>query len=133
MKLTNCKETALRAFISEWIKDDTKYCNNCGMIDIEPPEGCVKDICCEKPQIGTNLLFLYMIIQENKLLRESRRNIFASNKDKSMRWGISIPPRLLHDLEQYSMNELKEPLFKDSNEMNDFMNSFKEFRVCEKV
>ena len=74
-----------------------------------------------------------MLIQENKTLRESRRNQFASNEDKSMRWGISITPRLMHDLEEFSINTLKEPLWKDKNEMDDFMRSFKEFTVCEKV
>ena len=133
MKLTNCKETAIRAFIAEWIKDPTEYCNVCGNIYTPPPEGVVPDICCPNRHIGTNLIFLWMLIHENKKIRDSRNNIFASNEDKTMRWGISITPRLMHDLEEYSINTLKEPLFKDSKEMNDFMNSFPEFRVCEKV
>ena len=133
MKLTNCKETAIRAFLHEWIKDPTEYCNYCGNIYVKAPEGVVPDLCCPTPHIGTNLVFLWMLIQENKALKESRRNVFASNADKSMRWGISITPRLMHDLEEYSINTLKEPLFKDTGEMNDFMNSFPEFRVCERV
>ena len=60
-------------------------------------------------------------------------NKFASNKDKTFRLGISLTPRLLHDLEQYSMNTLKEPFLKDKNEMDDFMRSFPEFRTCEVV
>ena len=132
-KLTNCKETALRAFINEWLKDSTQYCNYCGMVYVPCPEGCIEERCCEKPHIGTNIIFLYMLIQENQILREQRANKFASNDDKSMRWGISITPRLLNDLEEYCINTLKEPLWKDKNEMDDFMRSFPEFRVCEKV
>ena len=133
MKLTNCKETAIKAFIAEWVKDTTEYCNSCGNIYMKAPEGVVPEACCPTPHIGTNLIFLWMLIQENKALRESRRNVFASNKDKSMRWGLSITPRLMHDLEEYSINTLKEPLLKDTDEMNDFMRSFPEFAVCEKV
>lgn len=132
-KLTNSKEVALKAFMSEWLKDETQYCNYCGSIYAEPPEGIVWDKCCDKPHIGTNLIFLYMLIQENKELRESRNNKFASNLDKSMRWGISITPRLLHDLEEYSINTLKEPLWKDKVEMDEFMRTFPEFRICEEV
>lgn len=132
-KLTNIKETAIRAFITEWVKDSTPYCNNCGNIYVKAPEGCVEEPCCEKMQIGTNLIFLHGLIKENKLIRESRRNQFASNKDKTMRWGISITPRLLHDLEEYSIRHLKEPLLKDKNEMDGFMRSFPQFRTCEVI
>lgn len=133
MKLTNCKETALRDFINVWVKDPEQYCNYCGTIYAKPPEGIIWEQCCERVHIGTNLLFLYMLIQENKVLRESRANKFASNEDKTMRWGLSITPRLLHDLEEYSINTLKEPLWKDQNEMNDFMRSFREFTVCQEI
>lgn len=133
MKMTTCKETALRNFINLWVKDEEKYCNHCGMIYAPPPEGIVYDACCEKPHIGTNLEFLYLLIQDNKQIRESRANQFASNPDKSIRMGISITPRLMHDLEEFSINTLKEPLWKDQAEMNDFMNSFPEFRVCQTV
>lgn len=132
-KLTNCKETAIRAFIHEWIKDQTLYCNHCGHTYMKAPEGCVEEPCCERMQIGKNSDFLYGLIMENKRIRETRANKFASNKDKTMRLGISLTPRLLHDLEQYSMNTLKEPFLKDKNEMDDFMRSFPEFRTCEVV
>jgi hypothetical protein len=132
-KLTNSKETAIRAFIYEWLRDDTQYCNYCGSVFVKAPEGCVQDLCCDKPHIGTNVTFIYMLIQENKTIRESRANKFASNEDKTMRWGISITPRLLHDLEDYSINTLKEPLLKDKKEMDEFMRSFPEFCICEVV
>lgn len=133
MKLTHCKEVALRDFINVWVKDPEQYCNYCGTVYAPPPEGIVWDKCCDNPHIGTNLVFLYMLIQENKNIRESRARVTASNGDLTMRWGLSITPRLMHDLEEYSINTLKEPLWKDSSEMEDFMRSFPEFRVCEKV
>lgn len=133
MKLTHCKEVALRDFINLWVKDQTLYCNYCGNVHIPPPEGIIPEPCCPTPHIGTNLVFLYMLIHENRSIRESRNNVFASNKDKTMRWGISMTPRLLHDMEEYSLNTLKEPLMKDVREMNDFMRSFPEFCVCQSV
>lgn len=127
-KLTNCKEVALRAFINEWLKEDTLYCNYCGNIFQEDGVAC-----CDKPQIGTNAYLTSELIKENKRIRDTRLNDYASNKDMTMRLGISITPRLLHDLEEYSINTLKEPLWKDRAEMDDFMRSFPEFTVCRKV
>ena len=132
-KLTNSKEVALRAFINEWIKDSEVYCNYCGEKYNAPPVGSEESICCENRQLGTNAQILHALIIENKRIRETRANQFASNKDKTFRLGISMPPRLLHDLEEYSLNTLKEPLLKDNNEMNDFMRSFPELRTCEVV
>ena len=133
MKLTFCKEIALRDFITLWAKDPTFYCNHCGQIYTKPPEGCEEIICCEKPQYGTNLQFLHALIHENKRIRETRMNQFASNKDKSLRMAISITPRLLHDMEEYCINTLKEPLWKDTKEMNDFARSFPQFRTCDSI
>lgn len=132
-KLTTSKETALRAFINEWVKDQTVYCNYCGEKYTPAPDGCEEFLCCNNRQLGTNAQILYALMIENKRIRESRANQFASNKDKTFRMGISLPPRLLHDLEEYSLNTLKEPLLKDQNEMNDFMRSFPELRTCEVV
>ena len=132
-KLTTIKETAIRAFLDEWVKDEQRYCNYCGMVYTPAPEGCVEEPCCDMPQIGTNFLLLAALIQENKHIRDTRLNDFASNEDKSMRLAISITPRLLHDLEEYCIHTLKEPLWKDRAEMDDFMRSFPQLTVCRKV
>ncbi len=132
-KLTTSKEKLIRAFITEWLKDDTVYCNYCGDRFTPAPIGCEEFICCDRRQLGTNLTLLHALLQENKRIRETRANVFASNKDKSFRLGISMIPRLMSDLEDYSINTLKEPLWKDNNEMNDFMRSFPQFAIPEKV
>ena len=133
MKLTNCKETAIRSFINLWAKDTTLYCSTCGSIYTKPPEGIPDEPCCEKPQLGTNLQHLYWVIKENQMIRKTRLNQYASNKDKTIRWALAMPPRLLHDLEQYSLNTLKEPFLRDNGEMNDFARSFPQFRTCEVI
>lgn len=132
-KLTTSKETALKAFLNEWAKDPEQYCNYCGWIYVKPPEGYPDEPCCEKPHIGTNLTFLWLLIHENKTLRETRNNKFASNEEKNLRWGLSITPRLLHDMEDYCIHTLKEPFLRDKDEMDAFMRSFPQFRTCEVI
>jgi len=132
-KLTNSKETALRAFIEEWIKDPTLYCSSCGDKYIPCPEGCEPFVCCNRMQICTNLVALWGVIQENKILRETRNNSFASNDKKDFRFAMSLPPKLLFDLEEYSINQLKEPLWQDYSEQNDFMKAFPQLCIPERV
>lgn len=132
--LTNCKELALKAFIVEWAKEKTVYCNRCGEVPNRNPDTNIYEQCCELPQLGTNAELLLGLIAQNELIKnEVMDKPTAANKDNTFRWGISITPRLLHDLEEYSMNTLGEPLFKDPKEMNDFMGSFPEFRVCKTI
>lgn len=133
MRMTNIKEVQLRQFIEKWIQDPKLYCSGCGWEYIPTPDGCEPIICCANMQICTNLVSLYAVIQENKIIRETRANAFASNKDKSIRFGISLPGKLLFDLEGYSANTLKEPLWKDTAEMNDFMREFPQLCIPERV
>ena len=132
-KLTNSKEVAIRAFINEWIKDTTLFCNNCGSVYVPPPKGVEEYPCCDNVQIGTNAQVLYWLIQENKMIRETRANQYASDKNKTMRWGMSMPPRLMHDIEEYCINTLREPFLDTPQEMNDFMKAFPVFRTCEVI
>ena len=133
MKLTHCKETAIRDFIDKWVKEPTVYCNGCGTIYEEPPEGQKWTPCCENVLLGTNLMFLYWLIQENKMIRETRFNKYASNKDKTFRMKLSMTPRLMHDIEAYCVNTLHEPFLKDDQELNDFCRAFPQFKTCEVI
>ena len=133
-KLTTCKETALKAFLIEWLKDDQMYCNYCGSIYYPAPIGCVEEPCCDKPQIGTNKQILEAFIVDNLRIRKSRLNEWASNKEKTLRLALAMPPRLLHDWEQYSASTLKEPLFRDDgSDLNAFLRTFPEFMVPEQI
>lgn len=132
-KLTNSKEVALKAFIHEWLKDPQIYCNYCGTMFTPAPDGCDPEPCCERVQLGTNLTLMHELIQENKRIRETRLNQFGSNKSKDFRMKISITPRLLHDLEEYSINTLKEPLWKDEKELDSFCRSFPMLQTCEVI
>lgn len=133
IKLTNCKELALKNFINKWIEDPELYCSGCGWKYIPTPEGCEPIVCCDRMQICTNLISLWGVIQENKILKETRENQFASIKDKSIRWGMSLPAKLVFDLEGFCATELKEPLWNTYEEMNDFMRTFPQFCIPERV
>jgi hypothetical protein len=128
MPLTQNKELALRSYVNVWLREPTTYCNMCGNVYHPnwPP-------CCENPQIGNNFSLTQALIKENKKIRDSRDNDFASNKTKDIRWGISILPRLLHDLEEYSEKTLKEKLWKDDKELMDFMRAFPEFTIAKSI
>jgi hypothetical protein len=125
---TNNKWDAVRAFINTWLKDQTFYCNNCGE-NWNP----LTFPCCENPQIGRNIDHTKGVIKQNKMWRQTRKNKHASTDDKSIRWGISMPPRLLYDLERYFKTQYNEKLFNNNKELYKFMKEFPEFCVCVEV
>lgn len=120
---------ALKALHNSLLKDTARYCNNCG--DYESPIGC-----CANPDIGSHLKFVALIKKQNEELRKTRYNQFASTGDKSMRFGISIPPRFLADLEVGFRNLYNEPIFREKTKKEDlrkFMKTFPHFTVCDKI
>lgn len=125
---TNDKWEALKAFINTWLKDKTLYCNYCNQ-DYKPELGP----CCDSPQIGTNISVTSALIKQNREHTKSRMNEFASSKDKTMRWGVSIPVRLYHDANNYFKMHGEKGLFNDNNDLRKFMKKFRAFRIAEKV
>ena len=158
---THDKWEATHAFINFWLGDKTPYCNNCGenytaccnnphpvLIKRTLDDGsetkeavvlhcknCDAEIwqCCENPQIGTNKDHTYALIKQNKEMAKNRLRDTASNETKTMRWGISLPPRLYHALDRYFEVSFKEKLFNDKKQMHEFMRKFKQFCIPERV
>ena len=158
---TTDKWTATKAFINVWLKDPRLYCNYCGqdyhscceaprpvLIKRTKDDGsekqeavilhcknCGSEVwqCCENPQIGNNKDHTYALIQQNKKITQTRQNELASNKDKSMRLGLSLPPRLYQDLDSYFKKTYDEKLFNTPKEMREFMKRFPAFRIAEKI
>jgi hypothetical protein len=87
---------AYRALLNTALKDKTIYCNNCG-----EKYNAESQPCCEEPQIGTNAIFARAVVAQNKIIRETRKNSFASTKDKVWRWGISVPPFIFELFNNY--------------------------------
>jgi len=158
---TSDKWTAAEAFIGTWLKDPTFYCNNCGQdfhycCDTPRPvlkkqsiatdekteeqiilrcESCHKSIyqCCENPQIGNNKDHTYALIKQNKEMKKDRINEYGSNKTKTMRQGLSLPPKLHQDLNSYFQKMYQEKLFNTQKEMREFMKRFPAFKIAEKI
>lgn len=132
--LTKNKWIAVRSFINYWLKDKTYYCNVCGMpFDPRDKENGHWKPCCEEPQIGRNIDHCMGVVKQNKELQKVRINDVGSTKDKSFRWGISMPPRLMKDLEDHFRSKYKEKLFNDQKELRQFMKEFPAFMVAKKI
>ena len=123
---TSDKWLACRNYINLWLADDTLYCNNCGM----PFHAAHfrESPCCENPQVGRNFDHMKALFDQNKRRREEQKNRYGSNESKSFRVCVSIPARLLTDLEQF-FKKHGEKLFNNDRELRQFMQKFPEFRV----
>jgi len=129
---TTNKMDCIKAFINMWIKDPTWYCNTCGSrYGVEQPKPPFT--CCEEPQIGRNIDHTKGVIEQNKKIRETRNNDFGSNNAKTIRWGVSLPPALLADLERYFRKHYDMKLFETPEEMQQFARKFPVFATCKRV
>lgn len=127
------KTDAIKAFINTWLKDPRWYCNNCGKNYGYSQKPKPPFTCCEEPQIGRNIDHTRGVIKQNKELRESRKNDYASNDARSMRMGVSLPPALLRDLERYFLNNYNVSLFENKGELHSFMRAFPMFCIARRV
>ncbi|MCP3684123.1 MAG: hypothetical protein GY861_15690 [bacterium] len=133
--LTNNKWLAVRSFITYWLKDNTLYCNVCGNLfdDKDLTKEGHWNKCCDTPQIGRNADHCMGVVKQNKELKKTRANDTASFKNKAMRWGISMPLKLLEDLEKYFKTNHDEKLFNDNKELHAFMKEFPAFCIAKKI
>lgn len=125
------KWDACKAYINTWLKDPRWYCNSCGKnYGYDRPKAPF--VCCEDPQVGRNIDHTRGVVKQNKAIRESRKNDFASDDKKTIRYGLSLPPALMRDLEKYFV-QYGEPFLRDSNEMAQFMKAFPQFTTCRRI
>ena len=124
------KEDIVRNAINMWLKDDSVYCNNCNV-----PYGEMPMPCCENPQVGRNIDHCRGVIVQNKAIRDTRKNAFASTTDKSIRWGLSMPPRLFHFLDTFFKTYTieKQGIFKEDGELVWFAKKFPQFSIPERL
>lgn len=127
---TKSKMTAIRAFINDWLKDQTFYCGNC--LETWNPNFHVIESCCENPAFGRNIDHTRAVVKENARIRSNLKKVTAATDNNVMRYGVNLPPKLFHDLTMYFRNH-GEKLFNTPREMRDFMRSFPQFCIPEKV
>ena len=88
--------------------------------------------CCDNPQLGRNLDHMKGLFDQNRARRAAQKNDYGSNEKKNLRVCISLPPKLLTDLESFFKRH-GEKLFNNDRELQTFMQRFPEFRVPEKT
>jgi len=126
------KWDATHAFINIWLKDPRWYCNNCGQnYGVETPKSPFT--CCVKPQVGRNIDHTKAVMKQNERIKKTRNNDYASNGKKTLRFGVSLPPMLLADLERYFKKNYNEKLFENKEEMYKFMKKFPQFSIATRV
>lgn len=124
---TKNKKEVYRDLINLALQDPRVYCNACGK---EHPSKLRIVPCCDTPQVGTNLDHTRAVIKQVKEIKESRRNDFASNQSKTMRWGVSMPHWMYQVLNEYESRYGEgRKLFKTNDDINWFAKNFPQFAI----
>ncbi len=130
MGVTADKELAFRAIINTWLKDKTRYCVQCGKTTFEMEDGK----CCDDQLVGNNWQICEAIIEQNKDIRETRKNDFGSTKDKTIRWGVSLPTSLFYTIDRWKRANCQGVgLFTEKGEMEWFAKRFPVFKTCTRI
>lgn len=120
------KYAEIRKYINHWLTDQSVYCNNCGLPFYGEP-------CCDHPEIGKNLEHCWAVIVQNKARQKMNRNEFASNTTNTMRLGISMPQKLLQDLEKFCKASMGVKLFENQKDLRGFAKAFPQFMIMERI
>ena len=122
IKSSNRKE-AYTAILNQLLTDKRLYCNTCGK-DWRPGE----KRCCEDPQIGTNWDVARAVIAQCTAFRESRDNDHAAIKNRSMRWGLSLPTFFYDALDKYEKLHGRR-LINSDKDINWLIRNFPQFAI----
>jgi len=119
----------VRAMINECLRHDYISCAACGELITNDR----LDIpCCETPVWGTNKEHLRRFMIEKQEMTNSRLNQFGSNKNKTIRFGLSIPI-FLYQFIQGALRQYGEEVIDDKYDITWWMKNFPMFCIPEKV
>lgn len=125
---TKSKMLAARSMLNVLLKDNTKYCNWCGSTYSKETFPC-----CDNPQVGKHIDHIRGIIRQNKAVRETRKNDFASTDTKQWRWGISLPPKVYQIWDLCFKKSFGCKLFETKEDMASFCKEFKMFAIPKRI
>ena len=120
------RKEAVHALINTWLRLPTKSCASCGA----EYDGLT---CCEFPVICTNYTAMKQFLKELREFKASRLNVHASNKDKTMRLGVSLPANLYYFLDCAMQRLYQEKLFTEKYTNQWFAKNFPQFQVPERL
>lgn len=126
------REDAIHALINLWLKDERKSCMYCSRYesDLDKYHDC--QTCQGKPLLATNKEILKVFSAEMQQIRQTRMNKHGSTKDKSIRWGVSIPADLYRFLDSSFERMYGEHVITKEYDLNWFMKKFgKYFQIPE--
>ena len=126
--LEKAKYKAIRQFINDWLLDPTIYCNTCGF-----PYFSGEKPCCDNPLIGKNIQHCQALLLQIAAERKCNLNEYGSNKDKTLRHALSLPPDLIRKLERFCQEKLGEKLFVNTKDLRGFMKAFPQFVTMERI
>ena len=109
------------------LKDVDMYCNMCGA---EYVQGRV---CCDNPQIGSNIDHLTAVVKQNKTKIATNKDSYGSMKGNHMRSCMSMPPVLFDEWCRAFENLYGEKLFNTHKDMMDCMRKMPFLKTCERV
>jgi len=125
------RENAVHSLINLWLKDKRKSCVYCSRTKFF--EDC-RDCGGIDPPLATNKEILAGFNQELEKIRDTRKNEYASNDKKDLRYAVSMPVGLYQFLSTAFKNMYGEDLFNDKYDINWFMKKFgKYFAIPEKI
>lgn len=122
------KYAEIRKFINAWLLDPAVYCNTCGF-----PYFPGSKPCCDNPMIGKNIQHCQALFLQIAAQKKCNFNEFGSNKDKTLRMSVSLPPDLMQKLEKFCQEKLGEKLFVNSKDLRGFMKAFPMFTTAERI
>ena len=136
IKTDNNRKAAYDSVINVCLSDKSVYCANCGHPHQDRLH--IQFICCDNPQVGTNMDHAKAIIRQNKEIKKTRMNQHASTPGKNLRWGVSLPQWLYNALDEYEkrLSSAEEPgrrLFKTNDDIYWFARNYPQFAVPEKM
>ena len=126
--LEDSRMKEIRKFINDWLMNPLVYCNYCGNAYFPKEKPC-----CERPEIGRNIDFCQVIIQQNKDTLLKNLNQYGATENLGMRMGLSMPIDLLKKLEYWHLKRFGHKLFDSKKNFRKFIKYFPMFAVCEKI
>ncbi len=140
--VTGSREDAIHALINTWLSFPIRTCGVCGESDNEKMVDCMAkkmmDVSLENPVekacfIATNAQIFEQFVKDQKSVRETRANKWASNKDKTIRQTLSFPPGLLEFLTLAFRKQYEEGLFNTKFDMKGLARKFPVFQIPEEI
>ena len=126
---TRDKWDAASDLLNLLLKDNSKYCNNCG----NNWDKKRKTACCEKPEVGSHFTHLKCVVRQNKTRIKNNNDGLGRSKKKTMRSSMAMPPVLFNEWCMAFERLYKEKLLKTPEDLHTCMKRLPFLMTCDVV